>query len=243
MTHKGYGNFCPTAKACEVLEPRWTMLILAEMSCGSTRFNDIRRGVPGISPTLLAKRLRELTAFGLIERIEDRATGSVDYVQTDAGKALNPIIWQLGQWAWTHVEAEVSLKHLDSQVLIWNIRRKIALDQVAKKRTVIRFHFPDAKKRDRLFWLIWRPGADVDVCLDDPGFDVDLFIEAELKAFTSYWMNWTSLAQEMDRDRISLIGSPHLIRTIDIWLVRSSFGDQADNATPAPLDGASTNAA
>ena len=229
MAHNGYGFFCPVAKASELLEPRWTMLILTEMANGSTRFNDIRRGVPGISPTLLAKRLREMEGLGLLERIDDPASNILDYIQTDAAKALNPIVWQLGQWAWKHVEAEVSLQTLNAQALLWNIRRNIALDSVTNKRTVIQFYFPDAQRRDRFFWLVWRPGVDVEVCMDDPGFDISLYVEAELKAFTAYWMNWTTLSQELANERIILTGDQYLVRTIDRWLVRSTFGREEND--------------
>ncbi len=228
MTHQGYGFFCPTAKACEVLEPRWTMLILSEMSCGSTRFNDIRRGVPGISPTLLSKRLKEMEAAGLVERVEDHAAGTIDYLQTRSAEELEPIIEALGRWAHKHIDTELTLEHLDARTLLWNIRRKIDLRSIADRRTVVRFHFPDAEKAsDRLFWLIWKPGVPVDVCFDDPGFDVDLFIEAELKAFTSYWLGYSSLAEECERDRIVLLGNQLLVKTVDRWLVRSAFAHAA----------------
>ena len=228
MTRQGYGFFSPTAKACEVLEPRWTMLILSEMFSGSTRFNDIRRGVPGISPTLLSKRLKEMEAAGLVERVEDRATGTIDYLRTRSAEELEPIIDALGRWAHRNIDAEVTLEHLDARTLLWNIRRKIDLQSIADRRTVVRFHFPDAEKAcDRLFWVIWKPGVPVDVCFDDPGFDVDLFIEAELKAFTSYWMGYSSLAEERAQDRIVLLGNQLLVKTIDKWLVRSSFAHAA----------------
>src|SRR5262245_61578133 len=95
-----FALFCPMVKACDVLTPRWTLLILTEMSSGSTRFSDIRRGVPGISPTLLSKRLKHLEAKGLIERVADNATGAVDYVLTEAARELEPILEALGRWSY-----------------------------------------------------------------------------------------------------------------------------------------------
>ena len=123
MSIHSYGQFCPVAKACEVVEPRWTLLILSEMSAGSTRFNEIRRGVPGISPTLLSKRLKEMEASGLVERLEDKASGSIDYVRTEMAIELKPIIQALGDWAQRHIEAEVTLCDLDARTLMWNLRR------------------------------------------------------------------------------------------------------------------------
>lgn len=227
MPTHSYGQYCPVAKACELLEPRWTMLILSEMWSGSTRFNEIRRGVPGISPTLLSKRLREMEGSGLVERLEDRASGAIDYVSTEIARELEPIVRALGEWAHRNIEAEVTLCDLDARLLMWNLRRKIDLDALPERRTVIRFHFPDAKKGEETYWLIVKPGVPVDLCMNDPGFDVDLFIEAKLKAMTSYWLGFSSLRAETAQDRIAFHGNPLLIRTFDKWLLRSSFAEAA----------------
>ena len=105
MPSKSYGLFCPLAMACEILEPRWTMLILNELWSGATRFSEIRRGVPGISPTLLSKRLKEMEKRGLIERLEDTAKGTVDYIRTPMAIELEPALMSLGEWAsGDHVE-------------------------------------------------------------------------------------------------------------------------------------------
>lgn len=227
MTHESYGLFCPLALAAERIEPRWTMLILSEIKM-SSRFNDIRRGVPGISPTLLAKRLREMEANGLVERIEDKAAGTVDYILTGAGNDLLPALQALGRWAHTHIELAVTYEHLNARVLMWNVRRKIDFTGIRDRRTVVRFNFRDAPEDDRLIWLVWRPGLSVEVCLTDPGFDVDLFIEAELKAFTQFWMGHASLGSELAAGRIELHGSQHLVRTLDQWMVRSSYALAAE---------------
>lgn len=227
MPTHSYGQYCPIAKACEILEPRWTMLILSEMWSGSTRFNEIRRGVPGISPTLLSKRLKEMEASGLVERLEDRASGTIDYVITEIAMELEPIISSLGEWAHRNIESEVTLRDLDARLLMWNIRRKINVDALPDRRTVIRFNFPDAKKGEETYWLIAKPGMAVDLCMNDPGFDVDLFIEAQLKAMTSFWIGFSTLHAEVTHDRITFHGSPLLIKTIDKWLVRSSFAKAA----------------
>ena len=110
---------------------------------------------------------------------------------------------------------------------MWNLRRKIDLDALPERRTVIRFHFPDAKKGEETYWLIVKPGVPVDLCMNDPGFDVDLFIEAKLKAMTSYWLGFSSLRAETAQDRIVFHGNPQLIRTFGKWLLRSSFAEAA----------------
>jgi DNA-binding HxlR family transcriptional regulator len=224
MTTKGYGLFCPLAMACEVVEPRWTLMILEEMWSGSTRFNEIRRGVPGISPTLLSKRLKELEKRGLIERLEDAGKGTVDYIRTPMAIALEPALMALGEWAYRHLEAKIALDNLNPDYLMWNLRRKIETSELPQRRIVVRFHFTDVKQDQSTYWLMAKPGLSVDLCMSDPGFDVDLFIEADLKAMTSAFMGYSSVQIEMSRDRIFLSGDRRLIRTIDRWLVQCEYG-------------------
>lgn len=108
MSNKPYGLICPISRACDVLEPRWTIPILAEIWAGSTKFNELRRGVGSISPALLSKRLKELEERGLIERIEDPATGSVDYIRTQMAIELEPVLNGLAVWAQKNIEAEIA---------------------------------------------------------------------------------------------------------------------------------------
>ncbi len=228
MPSKSYGMFCPIAMACEVVEPRWTLLILAEMWLGATRFNEIRRGVPGISPTLLSKRLKEMEKQGLIERLEDRAKGTVDYVRTAKAVELEPVLDLLGDWAYRHVEPEVALNNLKPDYLMWNLRRQIDPSIMPERRVVVRFHFPDCHKDEATFWLLVRPGMAPDLCLIDPGFDVDLFVEAELRALGSAWMGYSSLRSEISSDRIFLSGDPLLAKTMDRWLVKTEDAEAAE---------------
>lgn len=223
MSTKSYGLFCPLAMACETIEPRWTLLILNEMWEGATRFNEIRRGVPGISPTLLSKRLREMEARGLIERLEDSAKGTVDYVRTPKAVELEPALDVLARWAYRHIEAEVAFNDLNTDYLMWNIRGTIDASVFPERRTVIRFHFPDVEEEKATNWLIARPGTAVELCMADPHFDVDLYVEADSKALASVWMEYSSLQTEMSCDKIFLSGDPRLIKTIDRWFVKHSF--------------------
>ncbi|MBY3389053.1 winged helix-turn-helix transcriptional regulator [Rhizobium laguerreae] len=134
MANGGYNHFCPVSKACELLEPRWTLLILCEMWSGSTRFNEIRRGVPGMSPTLMVKRLREMEANGLIVRSQNDATGDIAYRTTEMAKELEPIVHALGKWAHRNVDADVTLEKLDARILMWNMRRKIDASALPSRR-------------------------------------------------------------------------------------------------------------
>lgn len=224
MSNDSYGQFCPIAKACEVLEPRWTLLILCELWSGSTRFNEIRRGVPGMSPTLLSKRLKEMEARGLVRRSENQAGGDIAYTTTEIAADLQPIIDALGAWAHRNIDAEVTLEHLDARLLMWNMRRKIKTDAWSdKRRTVVQFTYPELPRSEQSYWVIAKPGAPVDLCLIDPGHDVDLYISADLKAMTSAWMGHSSFQSEISHNKISLIGDKFLAATLTDWVGRSSF--------------------
>lgn len=231
MAQDGYNHFCPIAKACEVLEPRWTLLVLSEMWSGSVRFNEIRRGVPGMSPTLLSKRLRDLEQRGLITRTPHRATGDINYKTTAIADELQPLVFALGQWAHRNIDAEVTLEHLDARLLMWNIRRKIDTSVLPKTgRRVVQFTFPELPEDSQSYWLIAKPGVPVDLCTSDPGHDVDLFITADLRAMTAAWMGLSTYAAEIARDRITLIGDRDLAASFGRWMVRSSFAGVPDAA-------------
>ncbi|WP_275789629.1 winged helix-turn-helix transcriptional regulator [Pararhizobium gei] len=224
MANGGYNQFCPVAKACELLEPRWTLLLLCEMWSGSSRFNEIRRGVPGMSPTLMSKRLKEMEERGLISRTENRATGDISYTTTIIANELEPIVHALGEWAHRNVDSEVTLENLDARLLMWNMRRKVDSAALPRsKRSVIEFTYPELSKDVQSYWLIAKPGTPVDLCSIDPGYDVDLFVSADLKAMTSAWMGLSSLNAEIERGKISLLGDAAIAASIEQWLVRSSY--------------------
>ncbi len=222
MVSKKNMLFCPIHMACDVLQPRWVIQILAEMWWGTTRFNDFRRALPGISPSLLSKRLSELEAQGLVERVADSATGSVDYLRTPAAVDLEPILEALGQWAYRHAGTQNELCNADARAFVWNLRRSINSDALPPRRVVIRLIFPDQEAAVQDFWITVRPGAPVDVCYVDPGYDVDLFVTAELETLLSVYFGHSRLNHEIDAGRISLIGSAPIARTVDRWLMMSS---------------------
>lgn len=228
MSTPEFATFCPLAKACDIIEPRWSLMVLSELWGGATRFNEIRRGLPAMSPTLLSRRLKELEQHGLIERIENPATGEISYLTTEMGQELFPIAKTLGDWAHRFVNCDVSLEKLDARMLMWNVRRKANPASFPKtRRTVIQFIFPDAPELDRNFWLIAKPGAAIDLCSIDPGQNVDLYITAELRAMTAAWIGRSTFPREIAAERIQLIGDPVLIRSLDSWLVRSIYAQAA----------------
>ena len=233
MPDPAYPRFCPVAMAASLLEPRWTMLILCEMWSGSTRFNEISRGVPGMSPGLLSKRLKEMEANGLITRSTSGGGAHAYYVTTPHCDELEPIVTALGDWAHRNIDCSLTLQDLDHRMLMWNIRRKIDLLQLPRRRSVIQFILTDPGVGQVDYWIVAKPGEGADLCVVDPRFDVDLYITCELRALTSAWMGHSDFDAEVAAGRITLIGDDILSRTLTRWMVRSSFAS-TDRAT-APV--------
>ncbi|MEX0956793.1 MAG: helix-turn-helix domain-containing protein [Rhizobiaceae bacterium] len=223
MPKSAYPLFCPVAMASDMIEPRWTMLVLCEMWSGSTRFNQIQRGVPGMSPGLLSKRLKDMEAKGLIYRSAAHAGGPAEYFTTPRADELEPIIQQLGEWAHRNVKSNVSLQHLDARMLMWSIRRKINRLELPLHKCVIQFTLNDPPHNPVNYWLVIKPGIEPDLCYTNQGFNVDLFIVSQLRALTSAWMGHSSFEDEMEAETITVIGHDVMARNLTKWLVRSSY--------------------
>lgn len=231
MSDSNYPRFCPVAMAASLLEPRWTMLVLCEMWSGSTRFNEIQRGVPGMSPGLLSKRLKEMEANGLIIRRGSGLGAYAAYLTTPLADELEPLIRGLGEWAHRNIDCEVSLQDLDARLLMWKIRGKIDLLQLPKRKSVIQFILNDPPNGTANYWLVAKPGEETDLCYTDPRFDVDLYVVCELRALTSAWMGHSTFEAEIGGGRISLTGHDLMARTLTRWLMRSSFAE-IDTSVP-----------
>lgn len=237
MTESNYPKFCPVAMAASLLEPRWTLLLLCEMWFGSTRFNEIQRGVPGMSPGLLSKRLKEMEANGLVIRSDAGPGAHAEYFTTPLANELEPLIRGLGEWAHRNIDCEVSLQNLDARLLMWNIRGKIDLLQLPKRKSVIQFMLNDAPNETANYWLVAKPGEEADLCYTDPKFDVDLYVVCDLRALTSAWMGHSTFKAEIEGGRISLTGHDLMARTLTKWLKRSSFAEVAKASSPQELSG------
>ena len=224
MTEGSYNQFCPVAMAAEVLCTRWTFIVLRELVVGSTRFNEIRRGVPRMSPALLSKRLKELEAAGIVTRLKiPDEPGVFEYRLTEAGKELKPIIEAVGVWGQKWVTTAATLKSLDPDLLMWDIRRNINAEPLPPRRTTIQFIFNDLPKAERNYWLIVEPGQPVDLCTVDPGFDVDLYLSTDLRTMTEIWMGYTTVARAKDDGRLTLTGNRQIEANLTAWLKLSSF--------------------
>lgn len=225
MSRRPYGLLCPISLACEILEPRWTIQILTELWNGSTRFNDIRKGLGNISTAILSRRLKEMEALRLVERVADRAAGTVDYFRTEKAIKLEPAMNALAQWAQCNIEAEIALSGADASTLMWVVRRKIDLAELPRRRAVIRFHFrDDPPPKCPHYWLVVEPGADQpELCSRDPGRDVDLYVETGVVSFGAIIEGRSSIAREKERGRLFLSGDPGLARSMGRWLRPSVY--------------------
>ncbi len=223
MTSRPYGMICPITKACELLEPRWTIPILTEIWAGSTRFNEIRRGVGNISTALLSKRLKEMQEKGLIERIEDPATGQVDYERTEMAYELEPALNALAVWAQRHIDAELALIGMNLPAMMWKMRRSIDTQALPQRRVVIRFHFSDPDLEYDTYWLLSHPGAEVELCTAVPSFDVDLYVETSVKSLSSILSGRSTVPRETERENIFVTGSTQLARTMPRWMRQTDY--------------------
>lgn len=220
----GYGQFCPVSMASEILCTRWTLLVLREFLCGSTRFNDLRRGVPKMSPSLLSKRLKELQAEGVICADVD-AKGQASYHLTQAGEELRAVVMAVGSWGQRWVESRLSLRNLDPSLLMWDMRRHLDPRPLPPQRCTIQFLYPELSAANQNWWLIVTSGV-VDLCSVDPGFEVDLLVSGSLRSMTAVWMGLTDVMHEVDAGRLSVDGDPAIARAIKAWLGLSPFAKE-----------------
>jgi DNA-binding HxlR family transcriptional regulator len=224
MTQDNYKQFCPVAMAAEVLCNRWTVIVLRELVAGSTRFNELRRGVPRMSPALLSKRLKELEEAGIVRRVASQTEpGVLEYHLTRSGRDLKAVIDAIGIWGQRWVEANPTLQNLDADLLMWDMHRSINRAAMPGRRSVIEFIYPEQPAKCRHYWLVVAPDADVDVCVIDPGFDVDLYVTVDLRTMTTIWLGLTSLRSAIAEEKMTLTGNAQLSRNMQSWLGLSSF--------------------
>lgn len=227
MATGSYKQFCPVAMAAEILCTRWTVVLLRELMAGSTRFNDLRRGVPRMSPALLSQRLKDLEAAGIVARTASVSDpGIFEYHLTVSGRELGPIIEAFGVWGQRRIEADLSLKHLDVQLLMWDMRRNLNTTPMPRTRSVVQFVYSDLSAAQRSWWLIVDPEDGVDLCSVDPGFDVDLYVSVDLRTMTAIWMGLDTVRAAVGSERMMLTGNRQLASAMQVWLGLSPFAKE-----------------
>ncbi|MEP5764344.1 MAG: helix-turn-helix domain-containing protein [Halieaceae bacterium] len=219
-----YGQFCPVAKAAEVLGEKWTILILRELLYGTSRFSEFQRAISGISPTMLNKRLKELEAQGLVTKQDH------EYALTPGGWELGPLVRQYAIWGMRWARSDLSEAELDVELLMWDIRRRIKAEFLPPDGCLIHIHVRDLDKQAD--W--WLPVAEQEVTLEKeaPEGEEDLLIEGDLETLTRLWLGDTTLHQALAQRRLTLKGRPILIRAIEQWLPLASYA----NVRPASAD-------
>jgi len=220
-----YGQYCPVAKAMEVLDERWTMLIVRELLYGSEHFNELRRGVPKMSPALLSKRLQTLVRAGVVSR--SRVAGRTRYTLTPRGHELKDIIDGLGAWGMRWI-GDLGDEDLDPHLLMWDIHRKAPIEAWPTNRTTLAFRLSGVSPKASSWWLVGDDGH-ADVCDSDPGYDVTATISGSLRTLTQIWRGDVSWSRALIDGSVAIDGPSHVRRVVPAWIGQSNFA-----AVPRP---------
>src|SRR5262245_33295230 len=222
-----YHQFCPVAKAMELLDERWTLLLVRELMSGSEHFNELRRGLPRMSPTLLSKRLQQLVRAGVVDRFAEG--DDVRYTLSPAGAELRPVVEALGAWGVRWI-GEIGDEDLDPKLLLWDMHRHIDRTAMPSGRTVLQFRFADVPTAARTWWLVITP-VEADVCDVDPGFDVDVTVTASLRRMVEIWRGDLRWSDALRSGAIATHGPEALRRAVPSWFTLSPFASVPRAAT------------
>ena len=226
---KSYGQFCPVARASEIVATRWTPVVLRELLAGSTKFNDLRQGLPLMSPSLLSKRLGELEDVGIITKRKAMKGRGWEYCLTNAGRELAPIVETLGIWGQRFVLSGFEKHELDPTLLMWDIHRRIDCQYFPEHgQFTADFTLRNAPPARRHWWFVIKD-RQVDLCVHDPGYEIDLYVDAGLKALTDVWMGRRSLADARREHEIILDGQSTYLKSFQKWFLLSPFAPYANS--------------
>lgn len=218
----GYGQFCPVAQALEVIGERWTLLVVRELLAGSSRFNELTRGVPLMSRSMLTQRLRSLEDSGILERLPTDSGKGHTYHLTKAGEELRHIVEDCGVWGQRWARRKLSAEQLDAGLLMWDIRRSLNLEELPGETVLVEFQLRGAGHGQRRYWLHIEP-EEIDLCLKHPGFDVDLTVRANLRELTRAWLGDIPFSQCLRDESVTLDGPARLRKAFPKWLKLSGF--------------------
>jgi DNA-binding HxlR family transcriptional regulator len=225
-----YNQYCPVSRATEILGDRWTLLIVREMILGSHRFNEIERGLPGISRSLLSSRLRSLTDAGIVERLPGARSHLAEYYLSEAGRDLKKVIEALGAWGVRCAFGEPKPEELDPVLLVWKIHQRINRDLLPERRTVVEFDFTG--RCPHRAWLVMHP-TEVSVCVTPPGFDSDLIVRSDLAFFYRLWLGYVEYEAAIRSRALTVDGPPALVREFPRWLMWSPMSRFVRETAPA----------
>jgi DNA-binding HxlR family transcriptional regulator len=215
LRNGSYGQYCPISRAVEVLGERWTLLVVRDLLCGHTRFNDLARGLPGLSRSLLAKRLRQLERAGVVERVDG------EYVLTAAGNDLRPVVFGMGAWGARWQFGEPHDDELDPELLLWWAHDRLDFSVLPDRRIVLEFAFNRERRR---FWIV-KDAAGPSVCTHDPGFDVDVVVRSDLSTLYQVWLGRLDLRAAVRNESVELLGAPAMTRRVPEVFLLSPVAD------------------
>ncbi|MFI7617580.1 winged helix-turn-helix transcriptional regulator [Nonomuraea terrae] len=228
---KRYGQHCPVARAAEILAERWTLLVIRELLWGEDRFNAIARGVPRMSPSLLATRLRELSRAGLVRR--DVVDGEPRYLLTPAGRELAPLMEQMAAWGARWMQ-EIRPDEFDPALLMLQIQREAEPARMPERAATVQVHFGDAPSGQRRWWLVLSRSGGLDVCDHDPGFPVSVWMDTEVPSLTRVWMGDVTWSAALRDETLRLTGDRDACRALPGWLHVSPFAAVERAESPLP---------
>ena len=218
-----YGQFCPIAKATEIIGEKWTLLVIRELLMGGTRFNELQRGLSHISPTMLSRRLDSLVEYGLVVKKKIPGQKGFEYFPTKSCQELLPTIKGLGDWGMRWARSNLTEKDYDVELLMVYLKRSIVQDELIGKETVIRFKFTDIEVYPD-WWLVVT-GDDIDLCVNDPGKDVDVYFTSSVKTMAGIWMGDTTYRKAIREGSLKIVGDKNLTNNITAWMANSIFTD------------------
>ncbi|MDW3094752.1 MAG: helix-turn-helix domain-containing protein [Gammaproteobacteria bacterium] len=219
-----YCQFCPVAKAAEILCEKWVILVLRELMMGSTRFGQLRCGLPRISPSILSRRLKSLEEQGIILRSKKLKANNYEYFLTQSGEELRPIVLGFGAWGHKWAKNKITTEDLDAGFLLWDMRRRLNIDYFNNQRAVINIEFYDQDNRDRYWWIVI-DNNEIDLCFEDTGHEPDIVIITTLKTMTNIWLGYEKLTTMIRNGKMKILGSKTHVKNISEWIGRSTFAD------------------
>jgi DNA-binding HxlR family transcriptional regulator len=218
---KSYGQFCSVARALDLLGERWTLLLVRELLSGTTQFNDFRRGIPRISRTMLAERLRELRDAGVVVRTEGEDGPA--YALTDAGVELANIVREIGTWGQRWLPRNLPKNELDGEALLWDVHRRVRTEKLPARPLVVRIELTGSPGRNTTRFLLLRR-AEVSLCIENPGFPVEVELTAPLRTMTAWWRGDISFDDARSAGLV-LRGRKESVRAFPTWFARYAFAD------------------
>lgn len=220
-----YGQFCPIAKATEILGEKWTLLIVRELLMGGRRYSELQRGLSQISPTMLSKRLDSLEQYGLVLKKKIPNQKGYEYYPTRSCSELLPIIQSLGEWGMRWAKSNLTERDYDVGLLMLYLQRSINPENLVGDETVIRFKFTDIS--DFPDWWMVVQGKEIDLCVNDPGKDVDIWFTTTVKTMVDVWMGWSSYRRAMAEDDLKIVGPRAMVNNVGAWMEDSIYADIA----------------